>query len=112
MSYTIQGKKIKMTRGDTIVAPIEIMNQDGTPYEMQPGDSVRFKMRGEDEDSEPIITKDVTSGTLTIAHEDTASLDTGSYFFDVQMTFASGSVDTFIPEGTVVILPEADKKEP
>lgn len=110
MSYSIKGKRITLTRGDTLVAEIAISNPDGTPYEMQAGDSVRFKMRADAEDTAAIVTKDVTAGTLTIAHADTASLDTGTYFFDVEMTFANGTVDTFIPEGQLTLTPEADAK--
>lgn len=112
MSYSIQGKRIKLTRGDTLVTTVSIKYKNGTAYEMQDGDTVRFMVRGLEEDSDPIITKDVTSGTLTVAHGDTASLDTGDYFFDIELTYANGMVETVLPEGTLSLTPEADKKVP
>lgn len=107
MSYSISGKRIRMTRGDTLVAEVGIANPDGTPYEMQDGDSARFKCT-DVPGGAVLIVKDVTSGTLRLDPEDTDALPFGSYFFDVQMTFANGTVDTFIPEGTLVIDDETD----
>lgn len=107
MSYSIKGKRITLTRGDTLVAEIAISNPDGTPYEMQAGDSVRFKVT-DVPGGAVLIVKDVSSGTLRLDPEDTNCLPFGSYFFDVQMTFADGTVDTFIPEGTLTIDDETD----
>lgn len=107
MSYSIRGKRISMTRGDTVVAEVGISNPDGTPYEMQDGDSLRFKCT-DVPGGAALIVKDVTSGTLRLDPDDTNCLPFGSYFFDVQMTFANGTVDTVIPKGTLVIEDEAD----
>jgi hypothetical protein len=96
-----------MTRGDTLVAEVGIVNPDGTPYVMQEGDSVRFKCT-DVPGGAVLILKDVTSGTLRIEHEDTASLPFGTYFFDIEMAFANGTVDTFITEGTLTVDYEAD----
>ena len=43
MSYSIKGKRITLTRGDTFPCAVSILNPDGTPYEMQSGDTVRFE---------------------------------------------------------------------
>ena len=107
MSYSIRGKRISMTRGDTVIAEVGISNPDGTPYEMQDGDSLRFKCT-DVPGGAVLIVKDVTSGTLRLDPDDTNCLPFGGYFFDVQMTFANGTVDTVIPEGTLVIDDEAD----
>lgn len=107
MSYSIKGNRIRLTRGDTLVAEVGIANPDGTAYEVQEGDSVRFKCT-DVPGGAVLIAKDVTSGTLRLDPEDTDALPFGSYFFDVQMTFANGTVDTFIHEGTLVIDDEAD----
>ena len=107
MSYSIKGKRITLTRGDTFPCSVTAYNPDGTPYEMQPGDSARFKVT-DVPGGAVLIVKDVSSGTLRLDPEDTNCLPFGSYFFDVQMTFANGTVDTFIPEGTLVIDDETD----
>ena len=107
MAYSIKGKRISMTRGDTLVAEVGIANPDGTPYEIQSGDAVRFKVT-DVPGGAALIVKDVTSGTLRLDPDDTNCLPFGNYFFDVEMTFADGTVDTFIPEGTLTLDDEAD----
>ena len=108
MSYSIKGKRINMTRGDTLVAEVGISNPDGTPYELQSGDSVRFKMT-DVPGGASLIVKDITSDmVLRLDPDDTNCLPFGSYFFDVEMTYADGTVDTFIPEGTLTLDAEAD----
>ena len=66
MSYSIKGKRITLTRGDSLATPVAIYRKDGTEYELQDGDTVRFMARTTVEDSDPVIVKDVTSGTLTV----------------------------------------------
>lgn len=109
MSYSIKGKRITLTRGDTFPCAVSILNPDGTPYEMQPGDTVRF-MLSEQAGGPTILTKQVVDGSFQLDPADTDQLDFGTYFFDVQMTFASGVVDTFIAEGQLTLTDEADPK--
>ena len=109
MSYSIKGKRITLTRGDTFPCSVSILNPDGTPYEMQSGDTVRF-MLSEQAGGPVIVSKPVVDGAFTLEPSDTYGLDFGTYFFDVQMTFASGVVDTFITEGQLPLADEADPK--
>lgn len=109
MSYSIVGKRVTLTRGDTLNVPVEVTNPDGTPYEMQDGDSLRFKMTDVAGGS-VLIEKQIPTDTLilSISHSDTANLPFGTYFFDVQFTYASGSIETIIPEGQFCITAETD----
>ena len=109
MSYSIKGKRITLTRGDTFPCEVRAYNPDGTPYEMQAGDSMRF-MLSEQAGGPTILTKQVVDGAFQLDPADTDQLDFGTYFFDVQMTFASGVVDTFITEGQLTLADEADPK--
>ena len=109
MSYSIKGKRITLTRGDTFPCSVSILNPDGTPYEMQAGDTVRF-MLSEQAGGPVLITKTLSGGAFQLDPADTNQLDFGTYFFDVQMTFANGTVDTFIAEGTLTLTDEADPK--
>lgn len=109
MSYSIKGKRITLTRGDTFPCTVSILNPDGTPYEVQAGDTVRF-MLSERAGGPTILSKTLSGGAFQLDPADTNQLDFGTYFFDVQMTFADGTVDTFIAEGQLTLTDEADPK--
>ena len=106
-----------MTRGDTLAVQVGIM-QGSEPYTPQEGDSVRFalkspKMNGkrtEYSDPEPLLQKNIPTDTLllTLDPEDTKPLGFGSYVYDIQLTYADGSVDTFITEATLTLTPEVE----
>ena len=109
MSYSIKGKRIMLTRGDTFPCTVGIINPDGTPYEMQSGDTARF-MLSRKAGGPTILTKTLSGGSFQLDPADTNGLDFGDYFFDVQLTYADGTVDTFIAEGTLTLTDEADPK--
>lgn len=113
MSSSIKGTSIRLTRGDTFRVRVAMTNGDGSPYEMQEGDSVRFRCVKRKGDREAVIEKIVDPETmlLSLAHSDTASLNFGTYFYDMQLTKADGDVDTFIAEAQFVVAPEADPAE-
>ena len=46
MTAKISGKTITLTRGDTLKATIEILNEDGTVYTPIAGDAVYKKING------------------------------------------------------------------
>ena len=121
MSVTIQNNVIRMTRGDTAIIKVQLWKKmDGECIEYKPveGDVVRFALkhnsfnstRTELSDVEPLLVKEIPIDTmmLTIEPEDTKELGFGGYLYDVQITFASGVVDTFIPEGRFSLTPEVD----
>jgi hypothetical protein len=111
----ITGTTIKMTRGDTLWAQIEI-EKDGEPYTPQEGDVVRFYLKHEPlnsrgtayKDPEPLINKEVPIETMILAvePEDTKPLDFGRYKYDIEITMEDGRVDTFINNAVLVLVPE------
>ena len=105
MSYSVSGTTITLTRGDTFVALISITKQDGTPYVPNDGDKVRFAMK-----AKPLVVKDIPIDTLTLTlhPEDTKGLSFGKYVYDIQLTKADGTVDTFITKATIKITEEVD----
>lgn len=117
MSYKIKGTTIILTRGDTLYVKVNIM-KDGEPYAPETGDTVRFALKhktmtadgGEYTDAEPILTKVIPNDTmvLQIDPNDTKTLHFGDYAYDIQITFADGSVDTFITASTFRLTPEVD----
>lgn len=98
--YTISDNEIELIRGDTLYAQVEIF-QNGRPYIPKEGDEIRFAMkrRYNDPDDRVLIVKNIPTDTLLlkIAPEDTKELKfKRTYLWDIQLTTASGDVDTFI----------------
>lgn len=87
--YRVDGTKITMTRGDTVKIGFP-MTIDGEPYELQPGDVVRFAVNTPDHEEEPLIEKVLDGYELTLEPSDTKSLEFGTYNYDVQITFSGG----------------------
>lgn len=108
MSFSITNKKITLTRGDTLKARIQINDPDGNPYTPNDGDQIRFAMKSDYTDKNPIIVKDVPIETmlLILNPEDTKELNFGKYVYDIQLTTYSGDVNTFIPKGTLILTEE------
>lgn len=97
MSIKIQGNKIHLTRGDTLRVTVNII-QDGEPYNPVEGDSVRFALKRDFDDSVPLVLRDIPTDTLQLilVPEDTKPLEFGKYWYDVELTKNDGTVDTFI----------------
>lgn len=108
----IKGTTIIMTKGDTAIIHVKIINQDGTEYIPQEGDRIRFAMKKNYTDCDPIMVKDIPIATmeLIIDPADTKMLDAGRtagmYKYDIELTKANGNVDTFIPRADILILEE------
>lgn len=107
MSAKVSGTTISLTRGDSLIIQISV-NQEGKPYEVKPGDKIRFAMKKDLEDSEPLIMKliDTQSLQLTIEPEETKKLDFGKYWYDIELTTEDGFVDTFIGPAAFIITKE------
>lgn len=113
--YEINGTTIRLTRGDTLICTVSL-TKDGTAYTPVEGDSIRFAMKRNVLnvsktayiDTNPLIQKTIPINTMILQIDpvDTASLPFDEYVYDMEITFANGSVDTFITQAKFVILPE------
>ena len=113
--YKIDGTTISLTRGDTFIATVSL-TKNGTAYTPVQGDTIRFAMkhnilnvnRTDYIDKNPLIEKTVPIDTmiLQIESDDTADLPFGEYVYDMEITFANETVDTFIAEAKFFLLPE------
>lgn len=101
---------IIMTRGDTLRASVTPVNKDGTPYEPQEGDSIRFAMKKNYTDLRTVLVKSIPTDTmmLTIDASETKGLEFGDYVYDVQLTKANGDVDTFIAKARLRLTEEVE----
>lgn len=103
---------ITMTRGDTFARTLTL-TKDGETYTPDEDDVIRFAMakvyKGKD-DYELILSKVIDNETLLwqIDAEDTAELDYGKYKYDLQITYADGTVETFADKKTITLTEEVE----
>lgn len=94
---------IEIVRGDTELfqVGITVNGEDYTPVD---GDVVRFAMKRKGY-RYPLIEKEIPHDTmqLRIDPEDTKGLPFGNYVYDMQITFADGTVKTFVRESPFII---------
>lgn len=104
---------IKATKGDTIIYPFVVINNDNSIYQVQNDDVINFGLKKNYSDAECLIEKTIDNTTLTLVleHNDTKSLEVGSYYYDIQITKAlNDEVHTFI-SGVIDITNEVYDKD-
>lgn len=107
---SVKGTRISMTRGDTCRIKLDLSDDLSEEYIPSDEDVIRFAVKKNYTDSEPLIFKVIPNDTLvlTIDPSDTKELAFGSYVYDIQITFANGDVDTFITKASLKIEEEVD----
>ena len=108
MAFNIKDTTIYLTRGDTFMAQVNINKPNNEPYEPMEGDSIRFAMKQTYDDVNPLLVKDVPIDTMKLRLDpnDTKLLPFGTYVYDIQLTKATGEVDTFISKGKLKLTEE------
>lgn len=108
MSYSVSGTMITLTRGDTFSALISITDPDDNQYIPVEGDRIRFAMKNDYDDDSPLFIKEIPIDTmiLIIEPEDTKQLAFGKYVYDIELTKATGEVDTFITKAILKLTEE------
>ena len=99
MVKILENYAIQATKGDTIIMPFVVVNNDGSVYQVQSGDVINFGMKENYSDAECLIEKTIDNETLKLVleHDDTKDLDTRTYVYDIQITKAENNeVHTFI----------------
>ena len=99
MVKILENYAIQATKGDTIIMPFVVVNNDGSVYQVQSGDVINFGMKENYSDAECLIEKTIDNETLKLVleHNDTKDLDTRTYVYDIQITKAENNeVHTFI----------------
>ena len=101
-----------MIKGDTAIINVSITDVDGSEYVPEDGDKVRFAMKRHYSDPAPVLYIPIPTDTMTliINPEHTKGLEAGPgdviYKYDIELTKADGTVDTFIPNGNLILLEE------
>lgn len=104
-----EDNKIFITQGDTLDLKIDIIAADGTQYIPLGSDTIRFALKQHYSDPQPLIIKTIDNSTLQLllSSEETKSLSVWSspYVWDIELSTASGTVDTFL-QGTLTVTKE------
>lgn len=113
---SIKKNKISMPRGDTLDTVVDITDADGNEYVPQEEDVIRFAVKHptfnadktEFLDTDPLILKYIPYNTRVLHLDpiDTKSLGFGEYVYDIEITKADGTVDTFIENMPFTLKPE------
>ena len=104
---------IEATKGDTIIMPFVVVDNDKAIYQVQAEDVINFGMKKNLSDAECIIEKTIDNTTLTLVleHNDTKGLEVGGYYYDIQITKAANNeVHTFM-SGIINITNEVYDKD-
>lgn len=117
MSYKVEGTTISLTRGDSLFLQLELKKNGETYYPVS-GDVIRFALKHPQMnpnktdfvDAVPLLVREIPNNTLLfeLQPSDTEGLGFGTYVYDIQITYASGAVDTFIANSKFIITPEVD----
>lgn len=94
--FKVTGSEIEITRGDTAVLELELVQPDGTPYEVKSGDEVLLTVKTDIRTKEFVFQKSFVNSQVKILPTDTESLSYGSLVYDIQLKTASGDVFTVI----------------
>ena len=99
MFSTDAENNIYLTRGDTGIFTISLVDGDGNPYTPEPTDTIRFAMAKKfGAGSDVLVNKQFPADTLTleIDPQDTKNLAFGDYVYDIELTDGDGHVSTVI----------------
>ena len=106
MSSTVNGSTITLTRGDSFISDLTIFDTFGEIYVPASEEIVRFKMRKYKTDRDPILTIDIPIEEvlrLELKPNQTVNLPLGHYVYDILLIKKNGDIDTFIPDGEILI---------
>ena len=106
----INGTRIRMTRGDTLKVILSLKDKEtGEPYIPVEGDRIRFAMKRDYKDPEPILVKNIPIDTLELIldPEDTKNLEMpGRFVYDIEITYSNDDVETFISKAKLILTEE------
>lgn len=115
--YKTVNNRFYITRGDSADLTLSLTDRAGTALALATGDTLTFTVKASTADAKAIMSKTIGSGitatagdstaTIHIDPADTAALEYGTYYYDVQMVLAStGDTDTIITPTAFIICEE------
>lgn len=105
---------IKFTKGDSVALNVDLQNADGTVYEMQSGDELKFTIRKNPSDNDPILHIPVSSTRIVLRPILTNMIEPGRYCYDIELETSDGNVYTIVGIRTendrnLIVYPEVTK---
>ena len=98
---------ISITRGDTAYLTVDILDDAGVAYQMQPGDKLTMTVKQNFTDVEPCLQKIIEGDNqFHIEPIDTKNMEFGKYKYDIQLNTAEGDVFTIVGPQTFEVLYE------
>ena len=96
--WSIEGNKITLTHGDTLPIGVTNLKLNGVAYTPQEGDVIKWAVKTDPEDAEPILEKVIPNDTLQtqLTMAESESLPLGNLVWDLQITFANGTNYTWL----------------
>ena len=106
----VEGTNLSMTRGDSESITV-VFKRDGVAVPLVAGDTVYFTIKNKYTDIEKVLQKIVTEfvggiAEIIIDPVDTKQLEFKTFTYDVQVTFANGSVKTIIKASSFKVTKE------
>ena len=104
----IQGYNLLMIRGDTEAIKVSCRDSQGVDVPLEDGDTLYFTVKSyvgaEEKEMQKVITE-FPDGVayVNISPNDTKLMKVGSYYYDIQLTRADGTVKTIIPPSIFTI---------
>jgi hypothetical protein len=106
MSSSVNGSTIILTRGDSFISDLMIVDSSDEIYIPTPEETIRFEMRRYKSNRDPIFTMDIPireSLRLEFKPEQTQNLPYGYYAYSIRLIKKNGDADTFITDGKILI---------
>ena len=102
----VSGSTIYLVQGDTLQTLITLKYPDGSIYEPEEGDRLRFALKMDIDDENPIIVKEIPTDTMTLElTSDETDLEVGNYIYDIELSIGD-YVNTVIPNAKMIICAE------
>lgn len=102
--YKVIGDTIEVTRGDTLLVHLNLKDSTGATYVPAENDIIKFKLKNLYEKNVKITkTLDNYIMNIELSSEETSKLDTGTYVYDIEITFENGDVNTPINYANFIV---------
>lgn len=89
-------KTLSITKGDNAYIQVDVKTLEGDSYEIKSDDVITMTVR-KNAKSDVAFQETAINGVISITPDDTNSLASGSYVYDVQLTTGLGIVQTIVP---------------
>ena len=95
---------VRITRGDSVVFDVDIVDTDGNPYTMRANESIIFTVRKMYGKGNILIQKEASGPVIELLSEDTNLLPFGNYHYDIFLyNEETDMIDTFIAARDFII---------